>query len=127
MNSGRTRMQNYIKSLFLVALLGQSVNTYAVAQESYLNRVGDKLAVGSANVALGWLEIPKNMIVTTNEYNVVMGITGGVLKGVLHTIGRTLCGTFDLVTFPLPSQSIVKPAYVYENFKVETQYGPIPF
>jgi hypothetical protein len=37
-----------------------------------------------------------------------------------------MSGTFDLVTFPLPSQSIVKPVYVYDNFRVETQYGPIP-
>lgn len=120
-------MRNYIKILCLIMLLGQSTHSAVAGTEAYFDQIGNKLAVGSSNIVLAWLEIPKNMINTSNKYNVAMGITGGVLKGVLHTVGRTLCGTFDLVTFPLPSQSIVKPAYVYENFGVETQYGPIPF
>jgi len=120
-------MKYHIKNIFLVVLLSQGLNSALADDRSYLQKVGDKLAAGSTNVATGWLEIPKNMILTSNQHNVVMGLTGGLLKGVLHTVGRTLSGSFDLMTFPLPSQPIVKPVRVYESFKVETQYGPIPF
>jgi putative exosortase-associated protein (TIGR04073 family) len=109
----------------MIALLCAS--SASVAADDYLHGVGDKLAAGSSNLVLGWLEIPKNMINTSNEYNIALGLTGGLVKGALHTIGRTVSGLFDVVTFPLPSTSIVQPPYVWENFDVETKYGPIPF
>ncbi len=118
-------MTKYFKLVFMISLFLQGVD-FAQA-DSYPDQVGEKLAVGSSNIALSWLEVPKNILVTSHQYNILMGISAGTIKGVLHMMGRTFCGAFDLVTFPIPSESIVNPAYVYQNFKVETRYGPVPF
>ena len=120
-------MKKCSKKIFIILMIGQILQPTVGDCSSYFEQVGNKLVIGSSNATLAWLEIPRNIVNTSREHNVVIGITGGVLKGVLHTIGRTMSGAFDLVTFPLPSQSIVKPVYVYDNFRVETQYGPIPF
>jgi putative exosortase-associated protein (TIGR04073 family) len=85
-----------------------------------------KAASGFANMGLGWIEIPKNVINTSNEWNnVLFGMTGGLVKGTLHMLGRTVSGVVDLVTFPLPTQPIAQPPFVWQNFTMETQYGPI--
>lgn len=95
----------------------------AQAQESYGSAVANKVGSGFSNVALSFLEIPKNVINTTNETNLALGITGGVAKGLLHMAGRFLAGTVDLVTFPMPTASLTTPQYVWSNYTVETRYG----
>jgi putative exosortase-associated protein (TIGR04073 family) len=72
----------------------------------------------------GIAEMPKNMINTSNEVNVLLGVTGGVLKGTLHTMGRLLAGATDFLTFPVPSQPITHPAFVWQDFRADTTYGP---
>jgi putative exosortase-associated protein (TIGR04073 family) len=118
-----------MKTIFRVFILTTSLMHGTSHAESigYLDQVSKKLTVASSNLTLGWLEIPKNILLTSTEQNVLMGVSAGLFKGVLHAAGRTLGGVFDLVTFPLPSESIVKPLHVYQNFQVETRYGPVPF
>ena len=53
-----------------------------------------------------------------------MGATGGVLKGTLHTMGRLLAGGLDFITFPVPSQPITHPTFVWQQFSTDTTYGP---
>jgi putative exosortase-associated protein (TIGR04073 family) len=92
---------------------------------SYGENVRQKLASGLSNITLGWLEIPKNMIITTNQTNALFGAIGGPAKGALHTAGRSLAGVADLLTFPLPTEPITKPGFVWESFESETQYGKV--
>ncbi len=92
--------------------------------QSYGEGVGLKLGSGLANMTLGWIEVPKNIINTSNQVNLVLGFTGGLAKGVLHMLGRTIGGTVDLLTSPFPLKPIVQPPFVWENFEVETSYGP---
>lgn len=91
---------------------------------SYGESVGLKAGSGISNLLLGWLEIPKNMIATSNQVNVAFGVTGGLVKGVLHTAGRTVGGAIDFFTAPLPTNPIIEPPYIWENIEVETSYGP---
>ncbi len=93
--------------------------------ESYGGQIGKKLGGGLANVATGWLEIPKTVINTTNEYNVALGLTGGLFKGILHMMGRTAAGALDLITFPLPTEPVVQPEFIWKDFNVETHYEPV--
>jgi putative exosortase-associated protein (TIGR04073 family) len=89
---------------------------------SYGEDVGMKAGSAFANIALGWVEIPKNVLNTTNDVNIALGVTGGLMKGVLHTLGRITAGTFDLVSAPLPTEPIVSPTFVWQDFNNDTRY-----
>lgn len=91
---------------------------------TYGEMVRTKLASGLTNMSFGLVEIPKNMINTANETNALFGVTGGLMKGTLHTVGRLLAGGLDFLTFPVPSQPITHPTYVWQQFNVDTRYGP---
>jgi putative exosortase-associated protein (TIGR04073 family) len=92
---------------------------------SYGAKVGNKVLNAFANLSTGVLEIPKNIINTTNKSNVFYGVVGGLFKGLVHTAGRLAVGVADLVTIPLPTLPIARPAYIWEDFDVDTTYGPV--
>ena len=110
---------------------GYDTTTYAsVAQadesqhRSYGSKVGNKALNAFANLTTGVLEIPKNMINTSNKSNIFYGIVGGLFKGLVHTAGRIGVGIADLVTIPLPTKPIAYPAYIWDDFDIDTTYGP---
>ena len=72
----------------------------------------EKAGNGFANLTTSMLEIPKSIINTTNESNIIFGFFGGMLKGTVNMVGRMGVGLVDLVTAPIPTQPIVlaKPA-----------------
>ncbi len=109
--------------IFLLAAVGGAPSLAAPA--TYGDMVGRKLGSGYTNMVLGLAEIPKNAIITTNQTNALFGVTGGIFKGILHGVGRTLAGVVDLITCPIPTEPIPRPAFVWENFGTETQYGPV--
>ncbi|MEW6038334.1 MAG: exosortase system-associated protein, TIGR04073 family [Pseudomonadota bacterium] len=111
-----------VPTLLLLASLGAAVP--AAQADDYGTTTTLKLGSGLSNLAMGWLEIPKNMINTSNQTNVLLGISGGLFKGLLHTVGRTLTGAVDFLTFPLPTQPIAHPEFVWQKFSDETSYGP---
>lgn len=94
-------------------------------QQSYGDKVGNKALNAFANLTTGVLEIPKNIINTTNKSNIFYGVVGGLFKGLVHTGGRIGVGIADLVTIPLPTKPIAHPRYIWENFDVDTTYGPV--
>ncbi len=104
---------------------GYTADTKAQKPEPYGRIIATKLGSGISNIGLCFLELPKNVINTTNEANLALGLTGGVLKGVLHMLGRGMSGSLDMLTFPVPSVPIPAPAYPWQNYKTETQYNPL--
>lgn len=92
---------------------------------SYGSKVGNKALNAFANLTTSVLEIPKNIINTTNKSNIVYGTVGGLFKGLVHTAGRIGVGIADLVTIPLPTKPIAQPMYIWDNFDVDTTYGPV--
>jgi len=44
------------------------------------------------------------------------------LRGVGHTVGRTLVGTAELVTSPIPTREFAAPAYVWDRFSEDSRY-----
>ncbi len=97
---------------------------YQPGQSSYGSKVGNKALNAFANLTTAPLEIPKNIINTTNKSNIFYGVIGGLFKGLLNTGGRLGVGIADLVTFPLPTKLIAQPAYIWDDFDVDTTYGP---
>jgi putative exosortase-associated protein (TIGR04073 family) len=108
----------------LAALVLFANQALATEEASYGDMVRTKLASGLTNMCFGIAEMPKNIINTSNQVNALFGVTGGVLKGTLHTMGRLLSGGLDFITFLVPSQPIPHPTYVWQEFKTDTTYSP---
>jgi putative exosortase-associated protein (TIGR04073 family) len=95
------------------------------SQQSYTAKVGNKVLNAFANITTSPLELPKNIINTMNQSNFFYGVFGGFLKGLVNTLGRTGCGIVDLITYPLPTQPIAYPVYIWDDFDIDTTYGEI--
>jgi putative exosortase-associated protein (TIGR04073 family) len=117
-------MSKSIRTILFSATLLLSTGSGAMADDSYGDTVLLKLESGLANIGTGLAEVPKNAINTANQTNVLFGVTGGVVKGTAHALGRTLAGIVDTFTFFIPTKPITTPAFVWDNFYTDTQYGP---
>ncbi|MCK5478932.1 MAG: exosortase system-associated protein, TIGR04073 family, partial [Methylococcales bacterium] len=114
-----------LKLLLTSLLIVTSSICFADEQQSYGSNVGDKALNGFANMTTSVLEIPKNIINTSNESYVLWGLTGGAAKGILHTVGRMMVGLTDFVTAPLPTKTFIYPKYVWDDFDEDTTYGEV--
>jgi putative exosortase-associated protein (TIGR04073 family) len=92
-------------------------------RDSYGAQIGHKAMNGLANVATGWIELPKSIINISNEHNVAFGASFGLLQGTMHTLSRTLSGVMDVATFMIPSKPAVHPEYVWQDFDMNSTYG----
>lgn len=81
------------------------IAAYAVccfAQEA--EDAGEKLAEGIGEAATGWVEIPKEMVETTEETNLIEGVTIGTIKGVGEAVVKTTVGVVKAATFYVPDE-----------------------
>jgi len=114
--------------LLILTLVSSQANasSHAMSSNSYGNNYvsisGQKLVTGFVNAATGLGELPKNIILTTQRESIVHGITVGLVTGVMHSVGRTVIGVFDVATFWIPTSPSIQPTYVWEDFSVETTY-----
>lgn len=117
-------MKKIFKSLLVISALAFFSPQAAMAHAGdYATHAADKLAHGVANTATGWVELPKTMMITGQKEGIVYGATAGVLTGLVHLVGRTAFGILDVATFLIPTDSTVKPGYIWEDFGKETSYG----
>jgi len=120
-------MKTLFRLTFIMVLFFNAQVVQADQPKSYGAVVGHKLVNGMTNMVTAVLEIPKNIINTTNQNksNIAYGIVGGMLKGVLNTSGRLISGATDFVTAPIPTQQFVQPAYIWDDFDADTTYGKV--
>ena len=119
-------MKKLALPLLLASLLmATTSSSLAGEQQDYGSQVGNKALNGFANITTSVLEIPKNIINTTNDSNFVYGFVGGIIKGVLNTTGRVAVGISDLITAPLPTKPVAYPLYVWDDFDQDTTYGEV--
>ncbi len=91
--------------------------------EVYFERSGLKLISGIVNVATGWMEFPKNISLWRDKTDdELVGVTEGVLRGLVHTASRTASGVLDLATFWLPTFPTPNPPFIWEDFSRESEY-----
>jgi putative exosortase-associated protein (TIGR04073 family) len=109
--------------LALVLAFGFYAPVSQADDEGYFSQVGDKFLTGFANIFTGIGEVPKNIVDASSKTNPVVGSTGGLVNGTLHTLGRTASGVFDVITSPIPTKSMVEPKYVWSEFDQTTTYG----
>lgn len=117
-------MSKLLRAIVLSAAALLCTGSGALAEDSYGKTIGLKAGSGFSNILFGLLEVPKNIIKTSNDYNLLFGVTGGTVKGTAHALGRMMSGLVDVVTFPVPTRPITTPPFVWENWYTDTQYGP---
>jgi putative exosortase-associated protein (TIGR04073 family) len=112
-------MLTFTKLLLILFLI------FPVASEAqtYPAKMGEKLGTGVANTVTGVMEVPKTITLATKKEGIAYGLTVGVVTGLSHMLGRTLCGVFDIATFPVATKTLVKPDLVWKNFNRETIYN----
>ncbi|UFS72038.1 exosortase system-associated protein, TIGR04073 family [Geomonas sp. RF6] len=89
------------------------------APQEVVDGMANKAARGVANVATGWVEVPKQIAMTMKEDGVAMGLTVGPLKGVGMALVRTGAGVAEALTFfiawPEFYEPYIEPAYVWQK------------
>jgi len=116
-------MKKIISPILLLMLLITSTNSFSSEQDSYGSQVGEKALNGFTNMTTAIIEIPKNIINSSNDAGLFLGLPGGLIKGIINTVGRTLVGVTDLITAPIPTHPIAMPAYVWDKFDIDTSYN----
>jgi putative exosortase-associated protein (TIGR04073 family) len=112
---------------FTLCLLGTEQRALAVgtrtiddaSPQEMVDGMSNKLARGVANLATGWLEFPKQIYTTCKEEGVFKGLTVGPIKGVGMTLGRTVFGAGEALTFfvayPGFYDPLFDPPYVWQK------------
>ncbi|MFA5008795.1 MAG: exosortase system-associated protein, TIGR04073 family [Candidatus Omnitrophota bacterium] len=81
----------------------------AYGEDSYVQASVNKAKQGFTNIITGWLEVPYQIVKGyrggwgQKEKNKILGGTFGIFRGVIHGVGRTADGAYELVTFALPN------------------------
>lgn len=83
----------------------------AASPQEVVDGMATKLVRGASNVALGWLELPKQIYITFNEDGVAKGILVGPIKGVGMTLVRTVSGAGETATFFIPYPGFFDPYF----------------
>jgi putative exosortase-associated protein (TIGR04073 family) len=85
-----------------------------------LPKMTKKLFRGVHNVVLGWVEVPKNIIVEGVKTDPFTGAIVGTVLGAVKTVERTGVGAIEILTFwhewPKEYGPIVEPEYVLDDF-----------
>ena len=118
---------NKNKILAACVLSGALMTMPSAQAETYIQGFSNKVSQGLANIAFGFVEIPKNVINISNDQNIFVGMTWGILRGAGHTVGRTLVGVGELVTSPIPTKEFAAPAYVWDRFSEDSRYFGLHF
>ena len=99
--------------------LGMLYSNFGLLEQDTGRLVMTKLFRGVANLTTGWMEIPKQMIQTSNEKGFWKGISWGFAKGLGWAMGRTATGAYEIVTFPFPIPEdyhpVIHPEYVLSD------------
>lgn len=94
-------------------------NIEDAAPEEIVDGMANKLARGTANVATGWLELPKQIMLTSKRDGLAKGVTIGSLKGIGMTLIRTATGVGEALTFfiayPGFYDPLFDPPYVWQK------------
>jgi putative exosortase-associated protein (TIGR04073 family) len=87
--------------------------------QEIVDGMANKLARGTANVATGWLELPKQIAMTSKREGLVKGLTVGPLKGIGMGLFRTVSGVGEALTFfiayPGFYDPLIDPSYVWDK------------
>ena len=88
--------------------------------------VATKFFRGIVNAVTGWMEIPKQMIQTSNQEGAAKGLSWGFVKGIGWAVGRSVIGAYEIITFPFPVPEDYKPMLQPEYVLSDLPENPQP-
>ncbi|MBN1872322.1 MAG: hypothetical protein JW800_07095 [Candidatus Omnitrophica bacterium] len=92
-------------ALMVVLVFLLSANLAYGASDNLWDGMVQKFWIGLVNTFTGWVELPAQTLKGYNdgfggdESNKVIGVIGGVVEGLYHSVGRTVSGVADMTTF----------------------------
>jgi len=96
-----------------------SVTIDDASPQEIVDGMANKLARGVANIATGWLELPKQIYITCKEEGYAKGLTVGPVKGIGMSLVRTVSGVGETVTFVIAYPGFYDPffdpSYVWQK------------
>ncbi len=104
-------MLKKVIAITLVFLIGFSVAGYAA------NNPGEKLGRGVTNILTSWLEVPTQIYVVSRDHDPLTGLIFGPIKGSIYSVLRVVTGTYDTVSFPIPTDPLMEPEFIFEEWK----------
>ena len=112
-------MKKYGLFLMLITVLTAANVAYASTEVRAYNWQ-DKLKRGAINIVSSPVEIARDIYTTTEEKNLLVGWTVGLVKGLGEGIVRFGAGVIDLVTFPFNfpesrKAPLIDPEYVWQK------------
>ncbi len=92
-------LKRFIKSFpLLMLVLALALPLWAEGE------AGEKLAGGIEDTATGWVEVPREIAQTTEDTNVIEGVTIGTIEGAGEAVVKTAKGVVDTATFYIPDK-----------------------
>jgi putative exosortase-associated protein (TIGR04073 family) len=79
-----------------------------------------KFGRGLAGMTCGFLELPGNIVQTTQKQGAGYGLTIGAAKGLGMIVARELVGVYEFVTAPFPAppgyKPVLQPEFPWDYF-----------
>lgn len=113
-------MKRYsVQTVALIAFLAGWIPV-AAASDVRVYTWQDKLKRGAVNIITSPVEIARDIHITTEEKNLLVGWTVGLVKGLGEGLVRFGAGAIDLLTFPFNfpeshKAPLLDPEYVWEK------------
>jgi len=89
-------------AIFVVLILSSQVYAEGLKTGFTFEGSTEKLKRGAANLADAIVEIPGTMMRKSNTEGALVGVTVGMVEGILNTIKRAFAGAWEVATFPIP-------------------------
>jgi putative exosortase-associated protein (TIGR04073 family) len=103
------------RSILAGAVLIGSLTAAAPSAEA---DAGRKFGRGLSNVALGVLEVPGQIVTTSENQGLLTGLTLGTVKGVGYFVMREVTGVYEIVTAPFPPYGpVITPEYPWAHLE----------
>ncbi|NQT95949.1 MAG: exosortase system-associated protein, TIGR04073 family, partial [Candidatus Omnitrophica bacterium] len=106
--SRKIRIQRYGKPASMREFIGSLSSYMLVLMLAFptfaAEEPAEKLAEGVEETATGWVEVPKEIYETSEEENIIEGVTVGTLQGAAEAVEQTAEGAVNAATFYIPDE-----------------------
>ncbi len=110
--------KHIVATFAILAAILAAVPAFAADGPEVAGNPGERLARGVMNATTGWVEVPKQTAIGSQEAG-LPGLVAGLFKGVAMGVTRTAVGGLEIGTFwiPVPDryEPVLKPATVFEG------------